>query len=344
MGNRQQIQEIPGALRMTLEKAQAEYGAVVRKVRWGDGPLYICGEGDCAGLGLAATYAFETFPGWPVVARRVEFIQLYALHHLRLRPRTVLILISATGEWPEGQELARAAHERDCIVVALTNTPESSLTKVVDHVFLTRVEVDAASPAVTVCMHGALNFLAFEAARVLKRPEPQWDLLEEEFDQLPDKLEWIFTQLPSVVRSMAAELALSPRLRIVGGGFYHYPARQAAWRMRSLSSPQVGAVEASEFLDEHAYFARSGESVLLLSGSHSKMKKLIYRCAAQARSNGGRVLSLTDSNDRDLVEGSDLGILIPSLLEAPACSLTMFMLEWLAMEALRSAKQPPASK
>ncbi len=26
MGNRQQIQEIPGALRMTLEKAHAEYG------------------------------------------------------------------------------------------------------------------------------------------------------------------------------------------------------------------------------------------------------------------------------------------------------------------------------
>ena len=33
MGNRQQIQEIPGALRMTLEKAHAEYGAIVRKVR-----------------------------------------------------------------------------------------------------------------------------------------------------------------------------------------------------------------------------------------------------------------------------------------------------------------------
>lgn len=336
MGNRQPIQEIPGALRMTLEKAHAEYGAVVRKVRWGDGPLYICGEGDCSGLGLAASYAFETFPGWPVVARPAAVFQSYALP--LLRPRSVLILISAAGEWPEGQELAHTAHERDCIVVALANTPDSSLVKVADHVFFTRTGADAASPAMTVCMHAALNFLAFEAARVLKRPEPPWKLLEEEFDQLPQKLEWVFTQLPSVVRSMAAEVARSSRLRIVGGGFYHYPAWQAAWRMRSLPSPQVGAVEASEFLSEHAYFARCGESVLLLSGSHSKMKKLLHRSAAQARTNGARVLSLTYSNDRDLVEGSDLGILVPSLHEAPAATLTMFVLEWLAMEVPRAAK------
>ncbi|MFZ0959740.1 MAG: SIS domain-containing protein [Terriglobia bacterium] len=336
MANRQQIQEIPNAVRMTLEKAHAEYGAVVRKVRWGDGPLYICGEGDCASLGLAASYAFETFPGWPVVARPVEVFQSYA-HHL-LRPRSVLIMISTAGEWPEGQELAHSAHEGDCTVVALTNSPDSSLAKVADHVFIARAEVDRESPAMAVCMHAALNFLAFEAARILKRPEPKWKLLEEEFDQTPEKLEWVFTQLPTVVRSMAAEVARLPRLRIVGGGFYHYPAGQAAWRMRSLPSPQVGAVEASEFLHEHPYFARKGESVLFLSGSHSPMKKLLHRGAAQARANGARVLSLTDSNDRDLVDGSDLGILIPSLLEAPAATLVMFMLEWLAMEVPRAAK------
>ena len=124
----------------------------------------------------------------------------------------------------------------------------------------------------------------------------------------------------------------------MGGGFYHYPAWQAARRLRSLAGLQVEGVEASEFLNAHAHFARRDDAVLFLSGSQSKMKKLIHRCAAQARANGARVLSLTDSNDRELVEGSDLGILIPSLLEAPASTLTMFMLEWLAMEALRATK------
>jgi glucosamine--fructose-6-phosphate aminotransferase (isomerizing) len=338
MANRQQLQEIPGALRMTLEKARAEYGAVVRKVRWGDGPIYVCGEGDCSGLGLAASYAIEAFPGWPVVARPVELLQAYALHYLHLRPRTVLLLISTAGEWPEGQDLVHKARERGCILVVLTNTPDSPLAKIADHVFFTRAEVDAASPAMAVCTHAALNFLAFEAARILKRPEPQWKLMQEELDQLPEKIDWVFTQLPSVVRSMAAEMVRPPRLRIVGGGFNHYPAWQGAWRLRSLASPQVEAVEASEFLNEHAYFARSGETVLLLSGSHSKMKKVVHRGAAQARMNGARVLCLTDSNDQELVAGSDLGILVPSLSEMPASILTLFMLEWLAMEARHAAK------
>jgi DNA-binding MurR/RpiR family transcriptional regulator len=247
-------------------------------------------------------------------------------------------MISVRGEWPAAQELATLAQERGCTLVAVTNNPDSVLGKLADHVFLAHAEGDMETPAVSVCLHAALNFLALEAMRVLKKPKPWWDQVEKEFDQLPEKIEWVFTQLPSVVRSVAEEMARLPRLRIVGGGFYHYPAMQAARRMRSLASPQVEYVEASELLNEHAHFARRDDALLFLSGSQSKIKKLLHRDAAQARANGARVLSLTDGNDRDLVDGSDLGILVPSLHEAPSSTLTLFMLEWLAMEALRAAK------
>jgi DNA-binding MurR/RpiR family transcriptional regulator len=207
-----------------------------------------------------------------------------------------------------------------------------------DHVFLSRAEGDAETPAVTLCLHAALNLLAFEVTRILKRPSPHWDAMEGEFDQLPDKIEWVFTQLPGAVRSAAAEVVHFPALRIVGGGFYHFPAWRAARRLRFLTGLPVEAIEVSDFWNGIAHFARRDDTVLFLSGSHSRIKKLVHRSAAQARRNGARVLSLTDSNDRELVEGSDLGVLTPSLLEAPACTLTLFMLEWLTMEALRAAK------
>jgi DNA-binding MurR/RpiR family transcriptional regulator len=334
MTHRQQIQEIPGALRLTLEKAHAEYGAVARKIRWGDGPINVCGAGDCAALAWAAGNALEYFLNIPAVARPVEVFQSYS--RSLLQPRSVLVIISARGEWPEAQELARDALERGCTTVAFTNTPASMLVKLADHVFLTRAEGEVESPAVTVCMHAALNFLAFEAMRVLKKPKAWWELVEKDFDQLPEKLEWVFTQLPSVVRSAAAEVARFPSLRIVGGGFYQYPAWQAARRMRFQAGLPVEALEATEFWSEVAHFARRDDAILFLSGSQSKMKKLLQRSATQARLNGARVLSLTDSNDRELTESSDLGILIPSLIEAPGCTLSMFMLEWLAMEALRA--------
>lgn len=337
MGYRQQIHEIPATLSAALEKARAEYGAALHMIRWGDGPVYICGAGDCAALGLAAGYAFESLVGLPVVARAVEFFQTYGLS--LLQRRSVLIMITGPGEWPEAQELALTAQGRGCTTIAFTNAPESPLLKLANHVFLVRAEGDAESPAAAVCMHAALNFLAFEALRVLRKPKPGWDLVGKDFDQLPERLDWVFTQLPSVVRTLAAELAQLPRLTIVGSGFNHYPALQAARRLRSLPSLDVVGVEASEFLNADAHFARRDDAVLLLSGSHSKIKKLIHRCAGQARANGARVLSLTDSNDRDLVDSSDLGILVPALQEAPASSLAMFMLEWLGMEASRVEKK-----
>jgi DNA-binding MurR/RpiR family transcriptional regulator len=336
MTNRQQIQEIPGALRLTLEKAHAEFGAVGRKVRWGDGPINVCGAGDCAALSWAARYALEYYLNIPVVARPVEVFQTYS--RSLLLPRSVLVLIAARGEWPEAQELAREALERGCTTVAFTNTADSPLVKLADHVFNIPAEGDGESPAVIVCMHAALNFLAFEAMRMLKKPKTWWDLVEKDFDQLPEKLDWVFTQLPSAVRPAAAEVARFPNLRIVGGGFYHYPAWQAARRMRFRAGLPVEAIEATDFWSGLGHFARRDDAILLLSGSQSKIKKLLHRCAAQARLNGARVLSLTDSNDRELVESSDLGIFIPSLIEAPGCTLTMFMLEWLAMEAQRSMK------
>jgi fructoselysine-6-P-deglycase FrlB-like protein len=341
MENRRQIQEIPGALRMTLEKARAEYGAVVRKIRWGDGPVYVCGVGDCAALGWAAGYAFEMLLGWPVVTHSAEVFQSYGL--ALLRPRSVLVMIFPPGEWPEAQALAHSAHERGCTLVALANTLDSPLAKLAEHVFLARTEGEVDSPNVTVCLHAALNFLAFEAMRVLKRSMRWWEQADREFGQLPDRLEWVFTQLPSLARSVAAEMAGFPRLRIVGGGFYHYPAWRAARRLEFLTGLAVEALEASEFSTGLAHFARRDDAVLFLSGSHSKIKKLVHRCGAQARLNGARVLSLTDSNDRDLADGSDVGILIPELLEVTGCTLTLFMLEWLAMETLRAMKQPPVS-
>jgi glucosamine--fructose-6-phosphate aminotransferase (isomerizing) len=339
MGSRQQIQDIPSALRVTLEKARTEYETAVRQVRWGDGPVYVCGTGSCAALGVAAGYALEMFLGWPVVARPVEVLQGYALS--LLRPRSVLVMISAGGEGPEAQELLRAARQRGATLVVLTNAPDSSLAKMADQVLLARAEGDGDVPSVTVCLHAALNYLALTAARLLKRHESQWDSLEREFERLPSQIDWVLTQLPIAVRSMAAEVMRFPHLRIVGGGFCHFPAWRAARRLRVLAGLPTEGIEASEFWSGLAGVRRD-DAVLFLSGSRSKIKNLIHRSAAQARMNGARVLSITDSQDRELAERSDLGILVPALMEAAACTLSLSLVEWLAVEAARTAKQPPA--
>ncbi len=335
MAGRQQIQEIPEALRSTLELARAEYGALARRVRWGDGPLYVTGAGEIGGLCKAAPYAFATHLGWPLMAGPAGFFKNYGAE--LLRPRSALLMICTAGEWPEAQDLAVIAHERGCTLAVLTNAPEGALAKTADHVFPVHGGAESDSPGVTVCMHVALNLLAFETMRALKKPKPWWDAVAKDFEQLPDKLEWAFAQLGPVIRSAAAELQSASGLSIVAGGFLHYPAWHAARRTSILTNTPVEGVEATEPGTAVGRSDRRHKTVMFVSGSHSKMKKLIHRRAAEARAGGSRVLCMTDANDRALAENSDLGILIPEMQEAPASTLALFMLEWLAMELARAA-------
>jgi glucosamine--fructose-6-phosphate aminotransferase (isomerizing) len=342
MGNRQQIQAIPDALRVTLEKARGEYGTAIRQIRWGDGPVYVCGTGSCTALGLAAGYGFETFLGLPVVARPAEVLQHYTPS--LLRPRPVLVMIAAEGDGTEAEELVRVVRRHASTLVLLTNAPDSPLAKLADQVLLVRAEGDGDVPAVIICLHAALNYLAFEAARILKRPEPQWDSLASELEELPAQIDWVHTQLPVAVRAMAEELSRFSELQIVGGGFYHFPAWRAARRLRALAGLRAEGVEASEFSRELGSLVRRDAAVLFLSGSRSKLKQLAHHSAAQVRGIGARVLSITDSNDRDLAGRSDLGLLIPASAEAAGCTLSLFLAEWLAAEVARAEKQQRATQ
>ena len=57
METRARILEIPRLLRETLEKGVREYETLIRHVRWGEGPIYIC----CCGASLPVGMAGAVF-------------------------------------------------------------------------------------------------------------------------------------------------------------------------------------------------------------------------------------------------------------------------------------------
>jgi glucosamine--fructose-6-phosphate aminotransferase (isomerizing) len=337
METRQEIQDIPRALAATLEKGRPEFEALVRRTRWGEGPLYICGGGASGLISLTGVYAFESLLGWPVVARPATVFQNYSLPVLR--PRSVLLVISPSDEAPEVLELARTARSRGANVLALTNEPQGPLAQIAEGVFLAR-SGEAASPATTVvCQHAALSYLALVAARVLKRPSAHMAALQEEFEKLPQHVEWALAQLPAAVRSLASELRGRRNAWLAGGGFYHPLALQGARRLNQRAALHTQGSEASEFRRGPLEGLGGEDGTLFLSGSRSRSKREIHQAAAQARIQGVRILSLTDRNDRELTDRSDLALLLPTLTEMVGATLTLALLEWLAVEAAREPKR-----
>jgi hypothetical protein len=65
----------------------------------------------------------------------------------------------------------------------------------------------------------------------------------------------------------------------------------------------------------------------------------VHEAAAQIKLKGGRLFSMTDTNDRELVNRSELAVLIPPLSEVGGSILSLALLELTAASAARRPEQ-----
>lgn len=337
---RQEVLDLPRALAETFAKGRAEYEALARRTRWGEGPIYVVGSGASYLAGLSAAPAFEALLGWPVLARPTTAFRGYGLS--LLRPRSVLLAVSQAGEADETLELARAARARGALILALSANPEGPLGRMADGVFRVRLgEAARAGLKSLVVAPAALGYASLATARVLRRHHPQLDDLDQEFEMLPRHVERVFGQLADAVRSLAFELRGLRSLGMTGAGSYHPTALQGAYLMSRFAGLEAQGLEASELAAASSGLDRDA-TVVFLSGSRCRLRKEVDQAAARLKSAGRRIISVTDANDRELAERSALAILLPMLAEMVGSTLTLAVMASVAAELARSQGRQPA--
>ncbi len=342
MDTRATILEIPRLLRETLEKGVHDYETLIRHLRWGEGPIYICGCGASLPVGVAGAYLFEWVAGLPALVRSAKVFEAYTVS--TLRPRSVLLVISASGEDPDALEIVRLARSRGALPLALTRSADGPLAKVCKGVFLTRDEGAEDSAAAAVCQLAALSSMALIVARLLKHSVAGLELLEDELKRLPAHLEWSFTQLSDALRSLAQELRALDRFWLAGGGLYHPVVVRGAGRLSAFGGIHGEGIEMSQFCSGPLSYLRRGEAVMFVSGSRLRIKRAVHHAAAEIKVKGARLISLTDNNDRELVDRSEMAILVPALSEVGGAMLALALLELLATSGARSLERKQAGK
>lgn len=339
----QQVLSGPRDLRDTLEKGRPEFEAMVRRVRWGDGPLFVVGTGASYFAALTGVYAFEGLVGLPVIARRAADFEAYEVSVLR--QRSLVLALSSSGETSATLDAARAARTRGAVVLAMTNNPASTLAQTADLVVLLRAgETTETLLSTHLCQQAALGYLALVAAQVLKRHHHHLDVLEEEFAKLPGHVERIQTHLQDAVHALAAEMKDLIALSVVGGGFYHPIALQAARLLKQNSGLRAEGMEEGAFRAEAPIPGAAAGAVLFLSGSHCRVKKRMQAISGEAQKAGMKTFSVTDANDRQLQETSSLSLLLPELTEMTGSTLTLALVQSLAEHGSRHAKREPRAR
>jgi DNA-binding MurR/RpiR family transcriptional regulator len=83
---------------------------------------------------------------------------------------------------------------------------------------------------------------------------------------------------------------------------------------------------------------------MFVSGSRLRIKREVHQAAAQIKPKGARLITLTDTNDRELVDRSEIAILMPPLNEVGGSILALALLELLASQVARSAERNHAGR
>jgi glutamine---fructose-6-phosphate transaminase (isomerizing) len=334
MNIRSEVRGAPRALRETLEKGRPEYDALVRRTRWGDGPLYILASGASYPAALSGSYAFERLLGWPAVAGRAANFLAYSSS--LIRPKSIVLAVSLAGEADPTLEAALQARSRGATLLAMTASPTSPLAESADGVFLIRPEErDGAGLQAGLCLYAAMGFLTLVAARALKRHHQKLDELEREYEKLPDHSEWVLTRLTDAVPSLASRLQESGRLVLIGGGFYYPAALQAADTLDTLTPLRALARDAVEAQEAAGKAGWDNGAVLFLSGSRCRLKKEVHALAGRLSAAGGNLFAVTDSNDRELSGATSLSVLLPELAEMAGSAVALFFLQYLASHVSR---------
>jgi fructoselysine-6-P-deglycase FrlB-like protein len=332
MDFRKGILDVSHAVQQTLEKGRPEYDASLRRIRWGELPIYCVGAGHGYAVAHFAASAFETLLEWPCGVRAVADFAAYSA--ASVRPRTIALLISSGEESPDLLAAAKLTRARSGIALVMTPRPEDPLAGTADGVFLVRAgEERGGEIRLPICQQAACGSIALLAAKALKRHRPQHDSLEEEFTRLPAHLDWALSQLGEGVRSLASELARAKSLAILAGGSYYSTALLAVSLLRKLAGIRAVAINAAEMASPQTMPFDRDESLLVLSGSRCGVKRHVHAIVEAAKRVGASVLSISDANEPELARRSALSLLLPVLNEITGATLAHALMAWTAYHA-----------
>ncbi|HET7215339.1 MAG TPA: SIS domain-containing protein [Terriglobia bacterium] len=327
MNIRNELAEIPDALRQMQEEARPLYDALIRRISWGERPIYILGDAVCYPAALSGARAFESFLGMPVIVQRAAVFNAYTSR--TLARRSLVIVVAGPEVTEETLAACKRARSRGAKVWAVTAEPPGELAALADAAVNDYSGGSASDgPRSIVCRHAALLFLAIAAARVLKSPGQAQGPLEEELDQLPRHIEWVLNQISDAARALAEAAANLPELDVAGGGAFYPVALEAACALHQPGGPRARGFELLEFQQSRRQVLQPGAGVLYLSSSRCGLKTEVHRSVRELRQEGHqKIFALTDADDRALSERADMAVLLPVVPEPAGALLSLVFLQ-----------------
>ncbi len=272
---------------------------------------FLVGAGTSYHSCLAASYMYSKLAGLatiPVVAS--EFIHQYGN---TLDPDTSLLLVSQSGETADVLKVASFARMKASTVMAITNVVSSTITRL-SRLYLVQQAGPEIGVAATKTYTSQLLIHLLLALEIGKKREK---ISEEEFKDyfakirsIPKIAESILKNTEQKVKEVAEILKDSSHIFYLGRGINTATAFEGRLKMLEIAYIPSSAFSAGESKHGPIALIEKNTPVIFVAPNDSS-RRVILGNIMEIKSRGGKIITLGNSDDKELKEVSDIYIEMP---------------------------------
>ena len=320
-----EIHEQPQAVRNTLRSFE-RVGLTQTELREIE-ELYIVACGSAYHAGVAAAYAIEGLAKLPV---RVELASEFRYKNPLLTEKTLVVIVSQSGETADSLAALREAKGRGVKTLAVVNVRGSAIAREADLVFYT-----VAGPEIAVATTKAYStqliagyLLALELAKARgKIDEGEYARLYRELQTLPRKMEEIL-QKQEEIEALSKRLTAAQNIFFIGRGVDYAVSLEGSLKMKEISYIHSEAYAAGEL--KHGTLSLIEEGVWTVSVlTQSRLTEKTLSNIMEVKSRGGKILAVA-TEGTPVEEIADGTIFLPKTEERFSASLAVIPLQLLS--------------
>lgn len=290
--------------------------------------IYIIACGTAYNAGLIGKVAIENLARIPV---EVDVASEFRYRNPIIDAKTLVIVISQSGETADTLAVSREAQKFGARVIAITNVVGSSIAREADDVFYTWAgpEIGVASTKAYLTMLVAIYSIGIYFAELLgTQKESYLEDLKKELLTLPEKVASIIADTKRI-EHFADKIHTEKDVFFLGRGLDYQIAVEASLKLKELSYIHSEAYPGGEL--KHGSIALIEDDITVIASlTQRDLLEKMQSNIKEVVSRGAKVMAITFEDNRDVEHFSDEVIIIPNTMDLIAPILAVVPLQLLA--------------
>lgn len=290
--------------------------------------IYFVACGSAWHVGMEVQYVMEEFTDIQV---RCELASEFRYRKMKLRPNSLVIIISQSGETADSLAALRMAKDKGIKTLAIVNVVGSSIAREADFVMYTLAgpEISVATTKAYSCQLICGFLLSLEFGRV-RCELPEHDKYEYYIDELlsiPSKIEKILEDKERI-QWFAAKFANSHDIFFIGRGIDYAVCLEGSLKMKEISYIHSEAYAAGELKHGTISLIEDGTLVIGVLTQSDLYEKTISNMV-ECKSRGAYLMGITEYGKYDVEDQVNFAVYVPKVDEHFIGSLAIIPLQLL---------------